>query len=1006
MADPNDGNTLVWYVAYGSNTSEERFLKYFTGDLSGSGVRTKTMKDPRPPEESEPTMMPHRLYFGGTYLAWGGTSGLFLETANKSDARDVTYARQYLISWEQCQWLMRAENVTAGMPDRDEDYPTIALSELKRGSLAGPPSMPYGLWRLHKDGPSRPGHAGPIPRITLSGRNRPDSYRAPSDAYLEVIVRGLREAWPALTDREVLDYFTDFEGLGRPPSNGVADEPTGRARAWAIVSAIVARPPERRKSVAIVGGGIAGLYCALKLAEITSFEITVFEASPRFGGRIETKKMGAFEAEYGPMRFETTIEPFLTQLVEVDLEPEPAQRKEDRLEFVPFPRTSADMTSARTGSSRYQLRHDELRHTRDVLGSEPGDGGEEVMTSTLDLLRLGVLRIFREPFKAYLAENGWNPDEQAKLDLCVDTTAGLPEGRWENGEWQADKGAWGDPVVVPDTIVLSTADPVDQKRIRLLVQRWLDSLDDPGYDALRRNARHQSLKRVGYGGPPQSALEGHLLRDEGFWNAIGEELSPPAISYIRNEGTFYHLFPDNPNAVEWGIFWLRLLKTDANQLKGIKGGTERLVERLTAKLRSHTHVSLRPAQEVLEVAPGTGQLPICLTVSDRRDGGSYVVEADQAILALPLAPLLRLSEHFPTAIREDLTRVFGFALLKCFLVVRRHAWWRKETLPQSGAGGVPTRELHFKRDGASGMVMIYTDVPATQFWKPFVASPVHDHAELDQGEDTFKKALAFHLLINARREAHRDLTALLLDALANSGTRRGSLPDEDPDADSVRGLVKKLRDWIGKPNSQPLLQGWYKRLISAEPAVVTLENFGRILDMLRHPGFDSVAKECDLIRPQVYKALTDIWRENATVAGSDLPSVAVSVVFPRAAGRASSSSKPYFEGEEKPIDQLLEMLTGDIQTWGIRDWSRSPVGAGCHAWSIGARSWETMGRLDAFTPVGRRRNHPPRTVHVCGEAVSDYQGFIEGALRSADRVVRAVLTQERETSGFAIFPSD
>ena len=621
------------------------------------------------------------------------------------------------------------------------------------------------------------------------------------------------------------------------------------------------------------------------------------------------------------------------------------------------------------------------------------------MTSTLDLLRLGVMRIFRVPFTAYLAGKGWSPDEQAKLDLCVDTTAGLPEGhwvdgRWEDGEWQADKGTWGDPVMVPDAIVSSTADPVDQKKIRLLVQRWLDSLDDPGYDALRRNARH----RVGHGGSPQSVLEGHLLRDEGFWNAMGEELSPPAISYIRNEGTFYHLFPDNPNAVEWGIFWLRLLKTDANQLKGIKGGTERLVERLTAKLRTHTHVSLRPAQEVLEVAPGTGDLPLCLTVSDRRDGGTYSVEADHAVMALPLAPLQRLSEHFPTAIREDLTRVFGFALLKCFVVVRRHAWWRKETLPQSGAGGVPTRELHFKRDGASGMVMVYTDVPATQFWKPFVASPVHNQAELDQGENTFKKALAFHLLINARREAHRDLTALLLDAVANSRTRRGSLPDEDPDAEIVRGLVKQLREWVKEPDSQTLLQGWYQKLVSVEPPVLTLENFGRILDMLRHPGFDSLARECDLIRPQVYKSLADIWGKDTTVAGLDPARVAVSVVFPRHSVRSSSSSEAYVQGEEKPIDQLVETLTQDIQTWGIRDWSRSPVGAGCHAWSIGARSWETMGRLDAFTPVGRQRNHPPRTVHVCGEAVSDYQGFIEGALRSADRVVRAVLTEESEAS--------
>jgi phytoene dehydrogenase-like protein len=65
--------------------------------------------------------------------------------------------------------------------------------------------------------------------------------------------------------------------------------------------------------IAIVGGGIAGLYCALRLAQ-DHHRVTVFEALGRLGGRIETRDLAGFKAECGPMRFELNIEPFFGEL--------------------------------------------------------------------------------------------------------------------------------------------------------------------------------------------------------------------------------------------------------------------------------------------------------------------------------------------------------------------------------------------------------------------------------------------------------------------------------------------------------------------------------------------------------------------------------------------------------------------------------------------------------------------------------------------------------------------
>ena len=67
---------------------------------------------------------------------------------------------------------------------------------------------------------------------------------------------------------------------------------------------------------------------------------------------------------------------------------------------------------------------------------------------------------------------------------------------------------------------------------------------------------------------------------------------------------------------------------------------------------------------------------------------------------------------------------------------------------------------------------------------------------------------------------------------------------------------------------------------------------------------------------------------------------------------------------------------------GIRDWGKDPYGAAVHVWKPRAKSWEVADAFAAFSLDGRAKN-----VHICGDAYSDYQGFIEGALRSAGRVL-------------------
>ncbi|MGD0237544.1 MAG: FAD-dependent oxidoreductase [Syntrophorhabdales bacterium] len=122
-----------------------------------------------------------------------------------------------------------------------------------------------------------------------------------------------------------------------------------------------------------MGGGITGLYTCLQLwkQKGPDHRMALFEASSRFGGRIETVEMDGFLAEYGPMRFEKRAQPLLMGLVH-----------ELGLETSYFPPYMA----ATDPESLYSLGEDDLW---------PQGGPSGVQLNTLELLSLGILRVLQ-----------------------------------------------------------------------------------------------------------------------------------------------------------------------------------------------------------------------------------------------------------------------------------------------------------------------------------------------------------------------------------------------------------------------------------------------------------------------------------------------------------------------------------------------------------------------------------------------------------------------------------
>jgi monoamine oxidase len=91
---------------------------------------------------------------------------------------------------------------------------------------------------------------------------------------------------------------------------------------------------------------------------------------------------------------------------------------------------------------------------------------------------------------------------------------------------------------------------------------------------------------------------------------------------------------------------------------------------------------------------------------------------------------------------------------------------------------------------------------------------------------------------------------------------------------------------------------------------------------------------------------------------------------------------------EKAIQQHFSLADAPhVEEWGIRDWGRPPFGAGVHFWKSGAESLSIMDELKAFALSEQSKN---KNVHICGEAYSGFQGFFEGAIRTANYAIDAI----------------
>lgn len=191
----------VFYAAYGSNLSAERFACYIAGGTAqGASRALPGARDPRQPESWHALRLPGRLSFRGHSLTWGGAPAIFEPGPPSGHAGTEVFARGWRLGWDQLEDVMAQENGRATIPLIVEPAALVDGSSM----LLGPGRYDRLVCVGTLEG---------LPILTFTAPASLESVipEAPSLAYLAHIITGLRETF-GLVDPEVVDYLGGAPG--------------------------------------------------------------------------------------------------------------------------------------------------------------------------------------------------------------------------------------------------------------------------------------------------------------------------------------------------------------------------------------------------------------------------------------------------------------------------------------------------------------------------------------------------------------------------------------------------------------------------------------------------------------------------------------------------------------------------------------------------------------------------------------------------------------------------
>lgn len=150
----------------------------------------------------------------------------------------------------------------------------------------------------------------------------------------------------------------------------------------------------------------------------------------------------------------------------------------------------------------------------------------------------------------------------------------------------------------------------------------------------------------------------------------------------------------------------------------------------------------------------------------------------------------------------------------------------------------------------------------------------------------------------------------------------------------------------------------------------------------------------DGLRPQRKKA----WKEGRSHADLADPYIGDDANLETADNEALNQNWHQYKAPRKMVEELSRQLkkihdldyTPMVYSASFRDWGEDPYGGGWNSWNIGVKSWEVKEKI--VHPIDNC------SLYICGEAYSDAQGWVEGALQTADLMLAQFIAIESKAS--------
>lgn len=147
----------------------------------------------------------------------------------------------------------------------------------------------------------------------------------------------------------------------------------------------------------------------------------------------------------------------------------------------------------------------------------------------------------------------------------------------------------------------------------------------------------------------------------------------------------------------------------------------------------------------------------------------------------------------------------------------------------------------------------------------------------------------------------------------------------------------------------------------------------------------------DGLRPQRRQA----WKQGLEVPVPAHPFQPVPLPLQAKGSKSDKAGQPDSTwGRYKATDEMVDEVARQLGTIhgqsfspavlqaAFRDWGDDPFGGGWNSWNIGVKSWEVVPQITQ--PVDKL------PLYICGEAYSNAQGWVEGALETADIMLKKI----------------